>query len=421
MAAFDIGITFSPGQGRLLEGVVDLLDLIEIEPQTYWTCTESGRPRIEAPVLDALASLPHQKVIHSVGVPVANTSFDPEALALLRRMVERFGCEYFSEHLAFNFAALSGAGEVFTGFLLPPGSSAREAERIGRNARALSDAVGAPIALETAVNYLAPRDGELTDGDFVARTVEAAGAGILLDLHNIWANERNGRESVADFIASLPLDRVWEVHLADGIDLEGTWLDAHSGLPQRHLLDLLADLLPRLPNLRSVVFELLPQHTHTLDIDAARAFLEELRRLRPRASSRRPPLRAPAPRSRGPAALLATENQALARAILAPDPSIAPDLLGDPGVALYRRLMVDVRLSQLVTALPATTRAACTTHGPDAFEAWMRAFCASHPAAVFPAGDALGFARFLDQLDELAPVVRATAADERATIVASLS
>ena len=34
MAAFDIGITFSPGQGRLLEGVVDLLDLIEIEPQT---------------------------------------------------------------------------------------------------------------------------------------------------------------------------------------------------------------------------------------------------------------------------------------------------------------------------------------------------------------------------------------------------
>ena len=158
MAAFDIGITFSPGQGRLLEGVVDLLDLIEIEPQTYWTCTESGRPRIEAPVLDALASLPHQKVIHSVGVPVANTSFDPEALALLRRMVERFGCEYFSEHLAFNFAALSGElGPRSSSFAFHSASSAsRRGVAVRRNHSTTPSSVGLAFTAEVKCSAVIP-------------------------------------------------------------------------------------------------------------------------------------------------------------------------------------------------------------------------------------------------------------------------
>jgi len=53
-----------------------------------------------------------------------------------------------------------------------------------------------PIAIETAVNYLRPRADELGDGEFVAAVAERADCGILLDLHNIYCNALNGRQSV---------------------------------------------------------------------------------------------------------------------------------------------------------------------------------------------------------------------------------
>ena len=45
---------------------------------------------------------------------------------------------------------------------------------------------------------------------------DAADCGILLDLHNVLCNARNGRQSVAAFCYTLPLKRVWELHLAGG-------------------------------------------------------------------------------------------------------------------------------------------------------------------------------------------------------------
>jgi Protein of unknown function (DUF692) len=64
---------------------------------------------------------------------------------------------------------------------------------------------------------------------YVAAIAEQADCGILLDLHNIWTNQRNGRQPVTDYIAQLPLDRVWEVHLAGGFETGGFYLDAHVG------------------------------------------------------------------------------------------------------------------------------------------------------------------------------------------------
>jgi uncharacterized protein len=50
-------------------------------------------------------------------------------------------------------------------------------------------------------------------------------------LHNLWCNQLNGRQQVLDVLAELPLDRVWEVHLAGGKEMDGLWLDAHSSTP----------------------------------------------------------------------------------------------------------------------------------------------------------------------------------------------
>ncbi|MFF0487922.1 DUF692 family multinuclear iron-containing protein [Nocardia sp. NPDC004068] len=55
------------------------------------------------------------------------------------------------------------------------------------------------------------RGGERGRGPASARSRRAA-----LDLHNIWANARNGRQPVDEFLAEIPFDRVWEIHVAGG-------------------------------------------------------------------------------------------------------------------------------------------------------------------------------------------------------------
>ena len=81
----------------------------------------------------------------------------------------------------------------------------------------------------------------MPDGAFAAQVAEAADCGIVLDLHNLLCNERNGRQWVEGFLAAIPPHRVWEIHVAGGKSQRGFWLDAHSGLVEPDLIAILAE------------------------------------------------------------------------------------------------------------------------------------------------------------------------------------
>jgi len=146
-----------------------------------------------------------------------------------------------------------------------------------------------PLAIETPVSYLPPLPGELPDGEFVAAVAEAADCGILLDLHNVLCNARNGRQSVAAFLDAVPLDRVWEIHLAGGESEAGFWLDSHSGLAEGELVEIAAALIPRLPRLRAMIFEIMPERVPEVGLAGIARQLGTLRDLwETRASACRP-------------------------------------------------------------------------------------------------------------------------------------
>src|SRR5256885_11597200 len=117
----------------------------------------------------------------------------------------------------------------------------------------------------------------MSDGAFVAAVADGADCGILLDLHNLWANERNGRQPVRDFLDEIPLDRVWEVHVAGGFEYAGYWLDAHSGVMPEALLELAAEVVPKLPNMHAIIFGMVPQALARTDVAVLRRQVETLR------------------------------------------------------------------------------------------------------------------------------------------------
>lgn len=89
----------------------------------------------------------------------------------------------------------------------------------------------------------------------------------------------NGRQSVVDFLSQIPLDRVIEVHLAGGMEMNGFWLDAHSGAIHAQLIALCREIFPQLPNVKAIIFEIFPSFIPTVGLELIKDQIEAIREL----------------------------------------------------------------------------------------------------------------------------------------------
>jgi uncharacterized protein (UPF0276 family) len=273
-----VGVIVTTGLDLIWDQVADLVDVVEVEPQTMWLPRPGGWDLVE-PAFRWVAACGRPALVHGVGFPVGGCQPpDPAGVALTAGCAARLGAAHWSEHLSFNRAVISGRG-VEAGFLLPPAQTAAGVAAAVEHVAAYQRAADLPFLIETGVNYLRPRAGELSDGAYIADVAERADCGILLDLHNLLTNQRNGRQPVAEVLDELPLDRVLEVHVAGGFEVDGYYLDAHVGGPDAELLALTASVLPRLPNVRAVMFEAVPEALVSLGASGVREVLVGLHRV----------------------------------------------------------------------------------------------------------------------------------------------
>ncbi|QGG95429.1 DUF692 domain-containing protein [Actinomarinicola tropica] len=365
-----VGVIHAPGLEPLLEAGGDLIDVVEIEPQTFWfggatvgDLAAPARRMIEAAGLDERPAL-----VHGVGAPIGGTIPPTDAdVANLAAVTDLLDSAWVSEHLSFNHVHLDGSVAA-TGLMLPPVQTDESALLAATSIASVRGGLGRPFAFETGVNYLAPRPDEVPDGVWWRTIAEAADCGILLDLHNVWCNARNGRQALDELFDDLPLDRVWEIHLAGGEQVDGIWLDAHSGLVDPELLAIAADVVAHLPSLRAITFEIVPEYLLARDVAAGdiRSMLEQLhllwdaRRTAPQVigGGEPPPVAPP-----GDLDGLAAAEVRLARAVLDPDAD------AEPGVRVMSRLVDAIRRGLTVTVLPLSIRLVRLTRGSDAVAA----------------------------------------------------
>lgn len=408
MTRLGVGLTYVPGLDHIIDGVADLLDVVEIEPQSLWRIRGDGGITVDEDVLGRLGDLPGARLLHGVGNPVGGSCPpDLRQTALFAELAGRLHTPWVSEHLAFNRVA-DRRGGFHTGFMLPPSQTEAGAHAAARSIRTMADALPVPLAVEIGTNYLRPRSGDLPDGAFARRVAVESGCGLLLDLHNVLANERNGRGSVDDLLAELPLDRVWEVHLAGGSEYRGYWLDAHSGLPDDDLLALAGRVLPRLPALRAVLFEVAPSSVPHLATGAVRELLLAVRGMWPPAASIAPltsprPADVPHPAGRQPTAPCEWEF-ALGSLVIGRDPQtpLAHELVTDPAIGLLRDLVAEFRGSALTGTLRYTMRLLFLTLGSVGVGELLSGYTRSCPPRLFASEEAFAFA---DHLREARPPV----------------
>jgi uncharacterized protein (UPF0276 family) len=422
------------------------LAVLELEPETFWEKIHpegAARPPAYLPNAEAMArvaALPQKKLVHSVGFPVGGTArYDGDYVKPLADIVRELNAPWASAHLSFNtISTPSGSEQV--GFLLPPRQTREGVELAVRNIKELASGVGVSFAFETGVNYLKPRADELSDGAFFAAIAEGADSGILLDLHNLWANERNGRQPIESVLEELPLDRVWEMHLAGGMELDGYYLDAHSGGIASELIDLAARVIPRLPNLGAMMFEIQAGYFPQLGLDGVRQQLTVMNELWRLPRTKRIVVRrdeVPTILATEPAGDIAQWETTLgALAVGHPTADMtepAPDLAGladDPAIAIFNKLIGEARSGQIARGLHFTTILMLASWGPATVQALLDEYQSETYPDIFAAGEGDRFARFLaSRLDRLPPspyirevlrfehaLVRAALYGERATV-----
>jgi uncharacterized protein (UPF0276 family) len=345
---------------------------------------------------------------------------------MLARDIAALRPEQISEHLSFTrFVPASGLPPIVAGFMLPPRHSSAGVVLAAANIAQYRAGLGnIPLAIETPVSYLPPLPGELPDGEFVTSAAEAADCGILLDLHNVLCNARNGRQNVAAFLDALPLERVWEIHLAGGESEAGFWLDSHSGLAERELIEIAAALIPRLPRLRAMIFEIMPERVPEVGLAGIARQLGVLRDLwETRASACQPRTR---PGSGAPAAASPLDPESWASLLgaavtgRASPPGAKVDAAWwdscAPALELYRGMIAEVRASAVAMAAPRVTRLLLQEHGGAGTRLLLAEFWRDQPQGYTMADEARAFLRFLGETDPALPGLDHAAAEDMAIL-----
>lgn len=223
-----------------LEEVVDgpelPIDFFEVSPENYMRRGGYYPAQLER-LLDRYPLLTHGLTL-SIGGQA-----DPDApyLRELRAEIVRTRSPFHSDHLCFSSAGGRSLHE-----LLPLSHSRENLRRVAERARRMTDILGVPFALENITYYLHPGKPELSELDFLSGVLETSGAGLLLDVNNVYVNSLNHGFDPRAFIEALDLSRVVEIHVAGHTrQASGLVLDTHGAPVADPVFELLAFTLER--------------------------------------------------------------------------------------------------------------------------------------------------------------------------------
>src|SRR5512144_2288957 len=163
--------------------------------------------------------------LHGVGMSLASAADpDPDHLAALKRLVDRFEPVLVSEHLAWSRLD----GRCFPD-LLPVPRTNEVLSRLAANIGRVQDALGREILIENPTHYLALSDHQWSETSFLAELARRTGCGLLIDVNNVAVGAHNLGHDAAAWLEAIPAKLVGEIHLAGySLDDEGTLLiDSH--------------------------------------------------------------------------------------------------------------------------------------------------------------------------------------------------
>jgi uncharacterized protein (UPF0276 family) len=221
------------------------VDFLEISPENYM-----GRGGYFPAVLTRLAER-FPVLTHGLTMSLGGTDpLDASYLEELGAFVRDVRSPWHSDHLCF-----STAGGTVLHDLLPVRFSEASALRVADRVKRARDVLKVPLAVENITFYAHMGEPAMPEAEWIARVCDRADCGLMLDVNNAYVNAQNFGFDVDAWMATVPLERVVQVHVAGHERFEesdfvegakgGILLDTHGADVCDPVLELLERVLPR--------------------------------------------------------------------------------------------------------------------------------------------------------------------------------
>lgn len=204
--------------------------------------------------------------LHGVGMGIGSArGFSQQHLQRVSDLVKRIEPALVSEHLCWSSVADRHLNDLLP-MPLTHAALTMVCERVER----IQDALGRPILLENVSTYLRYRGDAMSEAEFLAAVAARTGCGILLDINNLYVNQRNHDEDPVAALRTIAPHSVGEMHLAGHLVTDDAVIDHHGDRVTSAVWDLYAQAVERF----GAVSTLIEWDT---DIPALEVLLDEAR------------------------------------------------------------------------------------------------------------------------------------------------
>ena len=193
------------------------VDWFEIISENF--IDSQGRPRW---VLDQIAER-YPVVMHGVSLSIGSTyPLNIDYLKKLKSLAAATRAAWISDHLCWT-----GVAGRNTHDLLPIPLTEESLRHVVERIHVVQDVLERPFVFENPSTYVGFTGSTLTEWEFLARMSDATGCGLLLDVNNVYVSSVNHDFDPADYIRSIPHQRVVQIHLAGHTDCDTHLIDTH--------------------------------------------------------------------------------------------------------------------------------------------------------------------------------------------------
>ena len=204
--------------------------------------------------------------LHCVGMSLGGTDpLDMAYLSGIKRLMRDYEPAWVSDHLCF-----SSHHDREYHDLLPLPYTEEALQHVSERIRRVQDYLGERILVENVSSYLEYSHSTLTEPDFIAALAEDADCDLLFDVNNAYVNQVNHGTPTGDFLDTLPLGRIREIHLAGYEDKGDYLIDAHNNRVSPPVWSYYAETIRRMPDVPTLI-------EWDNDIPAFEVLLEEAR------------------------------------------------------------------------------------------------------------------------------------------------
>ena len=216
-----VGVGLRPPHYAEVLEVPPALDLFEVISENFLGLRVGGGGR----PLEVLEKVRALRPIRLHGVSMNLGSVDPLSetyLARLRVLADRLDPECVSDHVCWT-----GQGGENLHDLLPLPWTEEALDHLTARVHHAQERLGRRLLLENPSSYVAYAHSTMREWDLLGELARRTGAGLLLDVNNIFVTARNHGFRPEEFLEGLPAGTVAQYHLSGHDDSGPLRIDTH--------------------------------------------------------------------------------------------------------------------------------------------------------------------------------------------------